>query len=387
MTFPEIGDFLELLNRYPAQFLGRLLAYGKGFAHRILDEKRFHLFDPMVSDRSCQLRVTWIACFARQNPTCAGLSDNDFIFFGLACFLTETVYFVDHGIIGHVPFRSNVKLWPDELPDLGSARQRNRFFGVAKNFVQARVLSDLARWFSEVPSKAVQVNGLFKAPQELVKGEILDLFENLPTFSYSEVSIPLLHFFPGLIVVTTLVSHFKLPLSILLRKANYSADGTLFSPGKTFFNFMYDANLEEFVPIQQNEINEDDVVVVFSSHYYANGSELDYAKSQSFVNALNNLFNVQASLLDYVYAMTATHAMLKLRDSGDELVTIENSPNLTKLTQQYFKLAKKVDLSVRNTVFKLGGSIDNKFCNVQVSETPFEVTHVLGASVQFFDMV
>ncbi|MDR1597470.1 MAG: hypothetical protein LBR89_00835 [Holosporales bacterium] len=378
MVLSSVDAITSAFGSYPTQFFDDMLKYGDDFARDVLELHQYHLFDPMVSDRSCQLRVIWIACFALEKRCRSQMSDDDLIVFGLSRFLTETAFFADHEIIGHVPFRSNVKLWPNELSSLDSARQRNLFFGLAKQIVQVRVLQDLCRWMSDVPPGLVHVNGLYPVPSELAKQELVVLFSQLPEFSFSEIPIPLFHFFPGLVVLATLAAAFDIVVAVLLRKAESISRGEWGCSAQKIFYFKYNAQTKQFEVFSPTECDAARPVVVFSSHCCGIDS---VNASDDFVESLNNLFNVNASIFDYIYASASTHAMLTGNDFVNENVDIEGSPSLTQLTRQYLQLARKTGLVVRDTGPQVGMLSMKKLDHITVLDTPFEITHVLCAAL------
>lgn len=181
------------LLKYPAGFVDDLISYGREFAVRVLDQKQYHLFDPMVSDRSCQLRAIWLACFWQFKKKTEELDEEDLLIFGLVRYLCETAVSVKHEIVGEVPLKTRSAYWPSEVMRLSSAK-RMHFLGTAKALLMERILSDMYRWLLFIDPKDLLV-GRFSADLEQVYIELLRGFANPVHTFYSDVAIPVVTFF------------------------------------------------------------------------------------------------------------------------------------------------------------------------------------------------
>jgi hypothetical protein len=375
MQFERKGGALrDISERYSANFSADLIVYGQKFAKAVIDDRHYHIFDPVVSDHSCQLRAVWLAEYCRFHTSSKDLSDEDLLFFGLSRFLYESADFLDSDITGRVPGGSNVKLWPDALQKIESRTQQKRFFGVAKSIIQTRILKDFSVLFSEIADRDIQVHGLFKVSPAQVRCEILSLLAQAPQFSFSTVKIPMFHFFPGLIIVGSLPAAHNFPIEMIIRKIKDGPGGTLVCCGTTSLYFMYDASSGIFTQVSHDQVRTDCPAVSFLS--YAYGKQSERVDGGDFVANLNESFGVNASLLDYIYAISATHTMLVGADEG--FSTIENAPVLTALAQQYFDFAHKISLVAHRT--------DKYLQREELADIPFVITHVYGRRATCSDL-
>jgi hypothetical protein len=371
----------ETSGLYSVGLLASLMDYGREFYDTVVNKQKYHLFDPMISDRSCQLRAIWLAEYCRNRRPDSNVSDEDALIFGLSRFLFETANFLDDEITGIVPVSSNVKLWPDEICKIESASKRRHFWGVAKSIIQDRVLQDLLHIFSTISAESVRTQGLFCASQEQVKREILYLLGHTSEFSFSEIKVPTLHFFPSIVLVASLASAHKFSVVVVVREIK-SLHGKLFGVGKHVFGFVYDDSLKAFVQVPREKITKDEPIIVFLSHSYAKECA-EYDIGENFLSNLNTLFGVNARLFDYVYAIAATHSALI--DSQDESDKIDGAPALTELTRQYSGFAHQTDLVASKIAYE-----DQKFSNGQLDQNclvkaPFRITHVFGGGALCLD--
>lgn len=66
------GEALQIINsknfpleEYSSTLFEDMYGYGYEFADSIINRKQYHLFDPMVSDWSCQMRAIWLCCLLK----------------------------------------------------------------------------------------------------------------------------------------------------------------------------------------------------------------------------------------------------------------------------------------------------------------------------------
>ncbi|MDR0631274.1 MAG: hypothetical protein LBF66_01740 [Holosporales bacterium] len=378
-------ELSELSGLYSDELLVCVIDYGRVFHDVVINKQEYHLFDPMISDRSCQLRAIWLAEYCRKSRGDANLPDEDAAIFGLARFLVETSNFLDNDVTGRVPVGSNIKIWPKEICEIDAAGKRRRFWGVAKSIVQRRVLKDLHCVFSDISSEYIQTHGLFGASPGQVKSELLCLLEHAPVFSFSEIKIPMFHFFPSLILVASLASAHKFPVVVIVREIKLSKSGTLFCAQKRVFCFVYDDSSGVFMQVAREQISEDQPSIVFLAHSYAKDVAMCATSTpERFLDELNALFGVSARLFDYIYAIAATHSMLV--ESSGESSDLNASLALTALSHQYSEFAYKTDLVARKMVAENQKFILGQLGQDSLEATPFRITHVFGGGARCLDL-
>lgn len=374
----------SVLTSYPKAFHEDLLLYGQAFAERVLDKQDFAAFDPMVSDRSCQLRAIWLACFARLKIYTAQLNQEDLLIFGLARFLCESAIPAEHPIIGSVPLKTRSAFWPEGLFRLPNAIVRRRFFGQAKSLIAERILCDMEAWLKEIPPQNLVVGLLSPlSPPLLQKAykELVTMFRK-PVYSiYSEVEIPVVPFLPGFIAVTTLAAQFQIPLVLIFRKICQNKLGQLVCAKTSLNGFLYDETTNRFneipPPIRASKASSKPVVV-FSGHSYLGNQQ--HAIGTSVLQAINQSSKKSLSIIDYIYAIMATHtAMPGERRKNDW--KIARAPVLSNLTREYLHLAHEVNLSVHETVRAVFNATQPHAKGpLVIDETSYEVVHVCNAS-------
>ncbi|MDR1208106.1 MAG: hypothetical protein LBJ89_02010 [Holosporales bacterium] len=371
----------EVSEQYSVGLLASLIDYGREFYDTVINKREYHLFDPMISDRSCQLRAIWLAEYCRSRSPSSILSDEDALIFGLSRFLIETANFLDNEVTGRVPVSSNVKLWPEAVCKIEGASKRRHFWGVAKSIIQNRILKDLLHIFSTIPSESILTQGLFCAPQDQVKHEILYLLEHTSEFCFSEIRVPMLHFFPSLVLVASLVSAHNFPIVVVVREIE-PLRGKLFCRRRHVFCFMYDDSLRALTQVPKEKITKDEPIIIFLSHSYAKIAKerAVYDIGGNFLNNLNTLFGVNAKLFDYIYAIAATHS--GLADSPGGSNKIDGAPVLTELARQYAGFAHQTNLVSSKIICDYQMLSNEQLGQDCLDNTPFRITHVFGGGVQ-----
>jgi hypothetical protein len=372
----------ELFGAYPCAFRESLFRYGMDFAVDVLEKKQFYKFDPMISDRSCQLRAIWLAVFYQKKTKAQELSNEEVILFGLARFLIETAYHVQHAVIGRIPLRTDKTLWPDELFQLESGKQRMRFFGKAKALVQERIVNDFVTWMKELPPSALETGTLRDVNKPALLSETLNSLRCPEFCSYSCVSIPLINFFPGFLIVISLAAYFRIDIVVLLRRIEREKNGALTEKERKIFPFGYNAFSETFEELKR-PLNERAPVIGISSHFYLGNSSTSFSDfSKGLVSGLNQRFNINATVIDYIYAMAATHAMLVEKEFVECNVEIENAPDVTNLTRHYLDFSRTVGLAVSKTVLDIDLAVSQGQVDPELRHTPFEMTHICCDSIE-----
>lgn len=382
-------DHLDVVfNQYPLEFFNDVVLYGRSFAEEILDKNRYELFDPMVSDRSCQLRAIWLSCFQKSKKKSANLTEEDFLIFGLARFLCESAISAEYNIIGSVPLKTCSSYWPEDILRLKNAVIRRHFLGEAKSLLSERILLDMRKWLENVKYEDLLI-GMFPANIKKCYSELISILKKPPHSSYSEVQIPVVHFFPGFVAVMTLAAYFQVTLSIIFRKVTRDSRSILSCSDSHITHFSFDKqskSFKEILPAKKNNAVNNNLsltpVIVFSGHSYIDKLFNKQINPYSALPSLNALLNKNVSIMDYIYAIMATHAALPGERRDDDW-KIEEAPELSKITHQYLEFAKSVGLSVHDTVTRIyNESQGGGFNNLVIPETPFEITHIYNNSLK-----
>lgn len=378
---------MTIFKEHPRAFYQDILTYGQTFAKRVLDGQDFAAFDPMLSDRSCQLRAVWLACFGRIKRRAEGLEEEEVLIFGLARFLCESAIPAQHPTIGTVPLRTASAYWPEGLFRLKNAVVRRRFFGQAKALLAEGILGDMEMWLRGVKPEDIVLGAFVPHETKLLKkayAELLTMFRQ-PVYSvYSEMAIPVVPFLPGFIAVATLAASFGVPLAVIFRKVcrDRRGKGRLICKERLVNAFMFDQSKGRFDETSppQEENTEAKPVVVFSGHSYLGDRSGDIARGSSILRFLNRTCDRDLSIMDYVYAIMATHAAMPgERHEGDW--KIAKAPFLSWMTQNYLTLAQQTGLSVHETVKNVfNAARPNAEHELVIDRTPYEVTHVCNAS-------
>ncbi len=357
------------LLKYPAGFVDDLVSYGREFAVRVLDQKKYHLFDPMVSDRSCQLRAIWLACFWQFKKKTEELNEEDLLIFGLVRFLCEAALSAEHEIIGRCPLKTCSSYWPNEVVRLNSAG-RMRFLGVAKALLMERILADMYRWLLFIDPKDLLV-GRFSADLEQVYIELLRGFANPVHTFYSDVAIPVVTFFPGFVALMSLAAHFKVPLVAEMRRVERNPEGFLYVAEEARTRFMYDPKRHAFFEEDAMSRRSECPAVVFSGHSYLEGGQIQPAH---MVESLNRYSNLEASVMDYIYGVMATHEAFP-RGADDQ--NRPDEPLLSQLTSDYLRFAQSAHVHSYETVMAVyDATRSNSLKDLEIHKTACEITHV-----------
>ena len=96
----------SLFQRLPDEFCEAFLKYGSEFAVEVVQKEKWSLFDPMVSDWSCQIRALWVCLFLKKIPF-ERLEKEDLLFLGLVRFLCDSAICLTHTVTGTIPLRTN----------------------------------------------------------------------------------------------------------------------------------------------------------------------------------------------------------------------------------------------------------------------------------------
>lgn len=378
-----------VFEEHPCDFYPSLLGYGKAFAERVLDKQDFAAFDPMVSDRSCQLRAIWLACLGRLKGESRKLSEEDTLMFGLARFLYESAIPAQHPIIGFDSLKTRSGFWPEDLFRLRNAIIRRRFLGQAKSLLAERVLLDMETWLREISPEDV-VFGTYapKTPAEVEKGyaELLATFDHLVYSAYSEIDIPIPLFFPGFVVVETLAAAFEVPLALTFRKVCRDKGGTgaLVCQEEIINAFAFEKTTCRFEEVSLTspsvKASKNHPVLVFSGHSYLGDDPSQIAEGASILQFLNRIYGRDLSIVDYIYAIMATHAA-RPGDRLDDDWKISWAPTLSAITKDYLTLAQQTGLSVHETVKNIfSATQENALGELVIDKAAYEVTHVCNAS-------
>jgi hypothetical protein len=206
-------------------------------------------------------------------------------------------------------------------------------------------------------------------------------------FLYSQISIPLVYFFPGFISVITLAAWFKTVISIVFRKIIHEGNCLWRCVNTDILNFTYSSQNQSFVEVNNFSRNSfEGPAVVFSSHSYTDDGTFDFNGTE-FVKSLNSFFRMELSIEDYIYAMMATHSMLTGSEVTSPDIKINRAPKLTQLLRKYLLLARRLNLSVHDTVPSLAKSLVDSSHIPVITKTPFEVTHIKNCSIKNMENV
>lgn len=368
----EVITGLELA-RMPSGLVDRVMAYGKEFAVQVLDQKRYDLFDPMLSDRSCQLRAIWLACFWKRKKTAEALLDEDLFIFGLAGFLSEMAIRFEHPITGDSSLKTKPLTRDQDMFQLKNTRERQRFLGVAKALLAERVLRDLEKWFLQARSSELVLRGFSCNPVEIYL-ETLRLMADPEAVSYSCVRVPVVHFFTGFLVLIALAVHFKIDLVAIMRRVERNEDGYLVVPDLATHRFCYDPVLNDFVEPTTELESSEGPTVVFSGHSYLEGER--QIAPETMVRSLNAACLEEASFVDYIYGIMATHESVP--GDGCDLAALEEvAPLTTKMIRQYRQFAQKTNVRSFETGSMLYNAIQtNRLRGMELPTVAYEITHI-----------
>lgn len=386
---PLQEHIFTFFEEHPRVFYEDLLSYGQVFAERVLDQQDFAAFDPILSDRSCQLRAIWLSCFWRIKERAARLDEEDVLMFGLARFLCESAVPAQHPIIGVDSLKTRSGFWPEGLFRLKNAIIRRRFLGQAKALLAERVLNDMEAWMHEVRPDEVVFGTYAPRGKALVKKayeELLAVFDHLVYSAYSEVEIPIPLFFPGFLVVATLASFFQVPLALTFRKVCRDEGGKgMLACKETFVNaFTFDRTTGQFeeaaLSSPQVKNTKGCPVLVFSGHSYMGDAPSQIAKGPSILRFLNSLYGKDLSIMDYIYAIMATHAAAP-GDRREDDWKMTWASSLSLIARNYLTLAQQTGLSVHETVKNIFEATQtNTLHELVIDRAAYEVTHVCNAS-------
>lgn len=378
--FTKFYDFV--FNQHPTELKEELIRYGYEFADMVITKKRYRLFDPIVSDCSCQMRTIWLCCFVRSCKSVEDLSLKDLVFFGLARLLCESAVTVQHNIVGAVTLKTQSSYWPDGLPKTCN-RVRRYFYGQAKALVAQRVIDDLRMWFKEVPPEKI-VTG--RVPTDPLKAyeELVHAMEHLkPSYTYSETPLPVLHSFLTMILIMTLAKHFGIVITLLCHQVSRGTGNALTSTSGKMLHFQYDSSTDQFEQKAISEIVDDDgqahnlpdpgifPEVVFTGHTWTEPPQPSIDPSD-LLASLSSVCGTSLSMIDCIYTILATH------DIASQVVRpIDDMPTLNPILQYYIELSKITGLKVSDTVLRIyNAQKDGHIENLCINNTPFEISHI-----------
>lgn len=363
--------------RYPAKLFDDLVAYGHEFAVRVLDNKQYHLFDPMVSDRSCQLRAIWLACFWQFKKKADDLTDEDRFVFGLARFLSESAVRFYHEITGSASIKTKPITQENDVFHLSNARERQRFQGIAKALFARRVLQDLSRWFLLLTPEQ-QVLGRFECSPCDVYVEVLRQLVDPAHVAYSDIEVPVPHFFLGFIVLVSLSAYFSIPFVAILRRVCRGVDGLLSVDKVAVHNFFYDDHRKTFLETGETRTEDSGPAIIFSGHTYLTGSkQVDPDRMLETIDESER----QATFADYVYGIMATHESLP-RDGCDLRELEAVAPHVVRVVEEYRKFAQRTGVRSLETGSLIYGALcSDSLGSLQLSTSAYEITHIYNGSV------
>lgn len=360
--------------RYPTKLFDDLVAYGHEFAVKVLDNKQYHLFDPMVSDRSCQLRAIWLSCFWQFKKKADDLTDEDRFIFGLARFLTESAVHLYHAITGDCPLKTRMLSEKDDAFGIGNAKERRRFLGVIKAIFAERVLSDLERWWIDVTPSSQVFGEFVPSDCEEFYLEILRCFANPVEVSYSDVRVPVIHFFAGFPVVMSLAARFNVVLGAVFRQAFRDSSGHWGVRNTAVHYFRYHQQKRNFMPIEEADVRDEGPLIVFSGHSYLEGEkQIDPVR---MVESLNAYSGQNGTFLDYVYGIISTHEFVP-GDGASLKDTTRIAPQLAQVIRKYRQFADKANVRSLTTANLIDEAIRSKtLTSLELQPCAYEIVHI-----------
>jgi hypothetical protein len=363
----------NLLELYSEELYKDMLNYGREFADSVINKKQYHLFDPMVSDWSCHLRAVWLCCFLKNNKF-SDLCDDDFIFFGLVRLLCESATMITHEVVKS-PIKTKTKYWPESIIPLKNKIEKEIFYGIAKKIVASRTLNDLERWFCEIPHEYV-VLGTISKEKKNVYEELLNIFSFPYFFSFSEIQIPMVPFFHGIIITFSLAAYFNIPLLNFTKDIVENDDKPL---GFSFINsridsFNYDNTDHKFIYTENQTDNNEPAIIIDTYRFY---KETDNCKNdiETFLNFCTKL---NFSYIDAVYFLSATHELLPNNNNPYNITSYNYSFDIL---QKCKVLGEKIDIFSRKFPLNVyqAMSCQTKFL---LEQTLFDIIHIRSCSLK-----
>lgn len=371
------------LSRYSDGIFDKFVAYGHDFAIQVLDDKQFHLFDPMVSDRSCQLRAIWLPCFWQFKKKEVDLTDEERFIFGLARFLSEAVVKFDHPMTGTCPLKTRMLTEKDDVFGIGNAEARRKFLGVAKAIFAKRVLDDLEKWWISFVEPSSQVTGFFQADAVALYLETLRFFAEPAETVYSDVRVPVIHFFASFLVLMSLAAHFDIPFLAVFRQAFRDSEGYFRVRDSAVQRFRYQSSQRCFCPVAHDAPVESCPAIVFSGHSYLEGTrQID---PQSMIDSLNEYGHQKGTFLDYVYAIMSTHEFVPGDGASlDEVYRV--APEFARMITAYREFAEKANVFCSVTATSIYEAIQTQTLNsVHIEQCAYEIVHTCNGEFSEVD--
>lgn len=341
-----------VLKDHADAVLEELSIYGADFAANIFKNQQYRLFDPMVSDWSCQIRSIWLFWFLKTH-TFSSLSCDDILFFALVRLLCDSSICITHDITGKIPVKTKSSFWPDSmhpLPRIG----KEILYGQAKQIVACRTLKDLQRVFSNIPENDLILGTLFDVKKHLIFDELQKAFARPYLTSYSEVKIPMLPFFFGVLIVISIAAYLDIPLCSIVRFIN-SSDATRQAVHHRVDFFRY----RNF---QVSDVCEAVLAISAYSTYQMDGCIQD---------CLQQITHLSANYIDFFYCVAATHELVPQRYAYD----LSWCPYTAGLWERFSRQGRNLHVC--------SGDIVRRLCQnsslTEITPTIFDVTHVYPA--------
>lgn len=366
--FDLIGS---VFKKYSNLFLRQIMDYGAEFAGDVLDGK-YSLFDPMVSDWSCQIRAIWLCCFVRTGKKT--LSEEDLVFFGLVRLLCESTVFLTHEIVGSVPFKTKTSFWPEAIAPLKNKLEREGFYGEAKTIVAHRVLNDLSRIFDDIPHDYI-VTGLFTGDKLEIHDELRKVFSFPGYTSFSDHAIPVLPFFHGAIVLFSLAAYFDVPLYNVTRniRSDNDAEAPQFFVQQTFVDrFFYDASAGAFVYKGNSLAQPNSSAIVTKTYSFHPRTD---PCDNNIVSFLNSILVENFSYIDFLYFIMSAHALLPKNRS------IDWTEHTSRLMEAYATYGNKIGIYADTVTNYLYYAQKDELKKLEVKHTYFDILHMKSCSL------
>lgn len=354
------SDFI--FGKYPEQLKLDFIKYGEKFIDQLINQKRYDLFDPLISDCECQLRAIWLCVFFKTKRHLEPLSNDDYLFFGLAKFLLDSAIYVDHEFCsGKCYIRTNLNY---DCSQITSERFLARtFYGLAKSFVAERILFEIFNWFRELNYDDLIINESFNIDKKTKFQEILSFLENPNMTSYSDIPIPVVPTFISFIVFFSLSMKFGSVLRLNLVNIK-NVDAHLICSGKSSFLFKYDKAIpEEFGN------NYEDPVACINSYNYSN----EISINDNLFEHLNKKNNFDASFSDYAYMVISGHPSLRLLKAYKNRA---NSEAISALEEKYRDLSKLFGIKNNKFASYLLEQETQSVSEILIEHTNFDLLHI-----------
>jgi hypothetical protein len=380
MAWMHYGSIDSLYGEYPDEFFVGFIEYGKEFATKIITEKQYCLFDPMISDWSCHLRAVWLCCLLK-SATLDALTDEDFIFFGFSRLLSESAVFVQHDIV-HAPLKTRTSYWPPSIARLNKTRQVE-IFGRAKEFVAFRVLHDLYRWFEEVPAEYIAPSiDLKKSERIAIKRELLALFSKPQFISFSGVLTPMLPFFHGSLVVFSLAASRGIHCHNITRDlvANSSAPAGFSLVNSRIDSFCCENSACNWSLAKSQKEDEPSVIV----ETYRFHAQTDNCKNdvESF---LKEKTTSDLTYVDFIYLLMATHELFPNRADSmntDAPTSADFGRESNKVMESYKTYGNAFGIRASRFISDLYYSmVEDPYRAMLPRPTLFDISHIKSGSL------